>query len=307
MERSRRQVLGSLVGTATVLEVVGCSGLPFLGSGGANWTDFLHAPDVERYLSEVGDAPVRFDFEYSEPSTILDRRSALADDVGGKQALRRYEKTHAAVEIDASAIDRWTETGSVVHGANSLQGIRLRLIEGHFEREAVGTAFQGRDVSGYRGWERYANAEGTRAIGIGDETVVLAGLMLGDPGPLKRPIPDAVERAIDVVEGRHPPSIEDDPHGGAVAAPLDDPLHARGSTTLPENRYIEGLQATGGGSVDPDERRYRWVGVFEDPETVPTDDLQELLNAGFETWGSVERSGRVLTVTGRVPPKRWLG
>lgn len=307
MAPSRRHVLGNLLGTGILAGIAGCSGFPFIGSDGSDWTDWLHEPEAARYLSAIGDAPVSFDFEYSEPATILDHRSAIADVDGGTPALDRYEATHAPLGMDPASIDRWTETGSVVHGTNSLRAIRLRLIDGRFEREAIRRAFSGIDRPDHQGWERYANPDGTRAIGIDDRRIVIAEVLSGDRDALKRPIEGAVRRAIDVVEGNRPPSIENDRHARAVAASLNDPLHARGSTRDEPFVREDGLRATGGGSVDPKDRQYRWVGVFENAEAIPTDDLRELLNAGFETWESVDRSGRVLTVTGRVPPELWLG
>jgi hypothetical protein len=305
MEPGRRRFLAGLLG-ATSASLAGCSSLPFLGSSEPSWTEWIHEPRATRYLTRIGANQVQFVFEYSEPATILERRSSLTLTEDSRRALQQYSTTHSALGVEASTIDRWVETNSTVRGGRDIRAVILVAFEGRFDRETVRSNLRGTEAGGYRDWDLFATADGSRAVGVGDERVVVALSPTDDEASLKRPLTDAVERGIDVLDGSRDPSITGDRLATALVTSFDEPLHATGSTTLPITQFLDGLQAVGGESHDPTNRRYRWVGIFEDPTVVSEAELRDLLANVFETLDSVTRSGRMVTATGRVTAEIWL-
>ena len=306
MEPGRRRFLAGLLG-ATSASVAGCSSLPFLGSDESSWTDWLHEPRATRYLTRIGANQVQLVFQYSEPAAILARRSSLALTEDSRRALQRYATTHSVLGVEASTIDRWVETNSTVRGGLDIRAVILVAFEGRFDPDTVRRNLQGSEAGTHRDWERFETADGSRAVGLRGERVVIAFTPTDDEQSLKRPMTDAVDEATDVLDGIRDPSTRGDRLATALVTSFEDPLHATGSTTLPSTQFVDGLRALGGESHDPANRRYRWVGIFDDPARVPEHQLRDLLDNVFETLESVTRSGKTIAATGRAPTDIWLG
>lgn len=291
---SRRQFLKSGSATLAAGAAVGLSGCAgMLGeSGGPGYTAWLYAPGTFESRDH-------YTFTYLDPSTFSDNEEELGDTY---TLLKNSEQ--AALEPAGVTFENLdgllsVDPATVYVGSFDADSVTGSLEDSGFSRR---TEHEGHAI--------YAASDGSGpAFGVSDDTVVAA--TDGANGE------DVVTTVLDAESGNGDRYVDENEDLKALTDELGEPTYVNGRTrtkvvsTDVESGEFAGEVANGAGfSVDGDTTDVTVALVFDSPEDVSTDEVEQWTETDtFDTVedAEVSSSGRVATVTGTATTSEFFG
>jgi hypothetical protein len=290
---TRRELLrlgGTAHGASAVAATAGCLGVPCVAGFGNCRGAYV------QWLPEPGAAwATTTGFRVVDYSSLADQEDEFDDETDFDEVEQRWEPA----DVDWEDVSM----GLAFHGVD--------VVDASFDRDDVIGDFEDEDFDAegdHGGYEVLLGPDERAAVGVGDGTLVTAGLASGsfeDP-------PNVVETVVDARSGDEDRYDDEVDSFGPLTNALGDGdiISAQTMDAVddgdPERGRFENVVASGFRHVvDGSTTDGKWVFVFEEGDDVDTGDVENWIEASeesdgtFSTWedASVGKNGRKAVVT----------
>jgi len=291
---TRRSVLRTGAAASSVAALgglAGCSSVPFVGGGGASFSQWLYAPDA------IGDSEHYF-FNYTDDQTVRNNEDNFDSDFFDRQESSEDDWPLSQMDVDYDEVTNslGLGTGGVINGSFNKEDVVDALDDNDFDDEDD-------DYSGYAIYQK----NDQRAVGVtgGQAVYTQAGFSGGDVE-----VVDAVEAIIDTSNGEEDRYADENEDMQALLNQIGGGTFAFGRTqeeadeTNTDRSQFEGQVGFGvDATVNGETTSFTYALVFDDADGAEDADIEDWADdsENFEDIDdvSVNQNGRTVVVSGQ--------